>query len=308
MPKPKPRKSKPSISIVGAGRLGQALALALRSSGYPILALVARRQQKAEKAVTALGMRRVPMALGTSRLADLPLADLTIIATPDDVIDETAQRLASLRRGPGRTILHTSGALSSAVLAPLAEAGFQTGSIHPLVSVSDSVSGAAALRGSYFCVEGTNKARRLAQSLVRDLGGNSFTIKPESKALYHAAAVMSSPHLTVLFDLAVEMLAACGLNRRDAQRVLLPLLESTTNNLKTSTPQQALTGTYARGDIATVRKHLRAISDANMAQALEIYKLLGLRSLEIAKANRVDSEVLEQIRRLLRPKRQRREM
>ena len=299
MPKPRPRKPKPSVAIIGAGRLGQALALALQSSGYPVIALVARRLQKAEKAAALLGKtlrtKSMPLALATSRLSELPPADLTIIATPDDAIEETARRLASFQRGRGqRTILHTSGALSSAVLAPLAEVGFQTGSIHPLVSVSDAASGATALRGAYFCLEGTSKARKLASTIVSDLGGHSFTIKPERKALYHAAAVMASPQVTVLFDLAVEMLAACGLGRRDAQRVLLPLLDSTVNNLKTSTPQQALTGTFARGDLATVRKHLRAITDADVAQALEIYKLLGLRALQLAAKNglRPEREVI----------------
>jgi predicted short-subunit dehydrogenase-like oxidoreductase (DUF2520 family) len=303
MPKPKPRKPKPSVSIIGAGRLGQALALALRSAGYPVIALVARRRQKAEKAVALLGTplrTPPPLALATNRLGDLPLAALTIIATPDDAIEETAQRLASFQRGERqRTVLHTSGALSSAVLASLAEVGFQTGSIHPLVSVGEPIAGAAALRGSYFSLEGTSKATRLAETVVKDLGGASFTIKPESKALYHAAAVMASPHVTVLFDLAISMLAACGLDRRDAQKVLLPLLESTVNNLKTSTPQQALTGTFARGDIATVRKHLQALSKLDVAQALEIYKLLGFRALQLAEKNGLDPQLLRNIRKLL---------
>jgi predicted short-subunit dehydrogenase-like oxidoreductase (DUF2520 family) len=300
MPKTKSRKPKPSVSIIGAGRLGRALAIALQSSGYPILALVARHRQKAEKASALLGATPAALALGTNRLADLPPTVLTIIATPDDVIEETARRLAALRKGgQDETVLHTSGALSSTVLAPLAEVGFETGSLHPLVSVSDSVSGAAALGGSYFCIEGTAKARRLAETVVRDLGGKSFTIKPERKALYHAAAVMASPHVTVLFDLATEMLAACGLPRRDAQKVLLPLLESTVNNLTTSTPGQALTGTFARGDIATVRKHLNAITDSEVAQAVEVYKLLGLRALQLAEKNRLAPQLLDQIRKLL---------
>ncbi len=300
MPNPKSRKPKPSVSIIGAGRLGQALALALRSSGYPILALVARRRQKAEKASALLGAKPAPTALGTNHLADLPPTALTIIATPDDVIEETARRLATVRSGrPNGTVLHTSGALSSAVLTPLAEVGLQTGSIHPLVSVSDSVSGAAAFRGRYFCIEGTSRARKLAETVVRDLGARSFTIKPESKALYHAAAVMASPHVTVLFDLATEMLAACGLGRRDAQKVLLPLLESTIDNLRTSTPGQALTGTFARGDIATVRKHLSAITDSDVAQAVEVYKLLGLRALQLAEKNGLNREGVRMIRSLL---------
>jgi predicted short-subunit dehydrogenase-like oxidoreductase (DUF2520 family) len=300
MPKPRPRKPKPSVSIIGAGRLGQALALALQSAGYPVVALVAQRRQKAEKAAALMTNKPMPIALATDRLAELPSADLTIIATPDDAIEETARRLASFQQGRGqKTILHTSGALSSAVLAPLAEVGFQTGSIHPLVSVSDAASGATALRGAYFCLEGNSKARKLAGTIVADLGGHSFTVKPESKALYHAAAVMASPQVTVLFDLAVEMLAACGLGRRDAQRVLLPLLESTVNNLKTAIPQRALTGTFARGDLATVRKHLSAMADADVAHALEVYKLLGLRALQLAAKNGLDGERAKMIRELL---------
>jgi predicted short-subunit dehydrogenase-like oxidoreductase (DUF2520 family) len=156
------------------------------------------------------------------------------------------------------------------------------------------------LRGAFFCLEGTRKAKLVAESIVRDLGGRSFTIKTENKVLYHAAAVMASPHLVALFDVATEMLAACGLSRRDAQKVLLPLLESTVNNLKSSNSQQALTGTFARGDVATVRKHLGALSEKQIAQALEVYKLLGLRSLQLAEKNRLDPALLKQIRKLLK--------
>jgi predicted short-subunit dehydrogenase-like oxidoreductase (DUF2520 family) len=171
--------------------------------------------------------------------------------------------------------------------------------MHPLVSISDPVSGAAALRGGYYCLEGTRKAKLLASAIVHDLSGSSFQIKPEDKALYHAAAVMASPHIVALFDLAVEMLAACGLNRANAQKVLLPLIESTVNNLKTSSPRRALTGTFARGDIATVRKHLNALSGKEIPQALEVYKLLGLHSVELGNKNGLDRRVLDEIRKLL---------
>lgn len=296
------QKPKPTVSIIGAGRLGQALALALHSSGYPILALVAPRRQKAEKAAALLrAAKPPPQGLAARELKELPPTDLIFIATPDDAIAETARILSGFSRGhqPG-TVLHTSGALSSEALAPLAAAGFQTGSMHPLVSISDPASGAEALRGAFYCLEGSRKAKLTAQRIVRDLGGHSFTIKPENKALYHAAAVMASPHLVALFDLATEMLAACGLGKRNAQKVLLPLLESTINNLKASEPRKALTGTFARGDVATVRRHLQALSPSQLAEALEVYKLLGLHSLQLAKQNRLDPQLLDQIRKLLR--------
>ncbi|HEV7799104.1 MAG TPA: Rossmann-like and DUF2520 domain-containing protein [Pyrinomonadaceae bacterium] len=299
MPKPTP---KPTVSIIGAGRLGQALAIALQSSGYSILALVARRRQKAEKAAALLAKTKPrPLALAANQLTELPETDLIIISTPDDAIEETARRLASFHRGNRRrTVLHASGALSSEVLAPLAKVKFQTGSMHPLVSTSDPISGAAALRGAYYCLEGTRKARLVAASIIDDLGGSSFEIKPENKALYHAAAVMASPHLVALFDLAVEMLASCGLERAKAQKVLLPLLESTVNNLKTSSPHKALTGTFARGDIATVRKHLDVLSGKDIAQASEVYKLLGLRSLQLAKNAGLDPKLIIKITALLK--------
>jgi predicted short-subunit dehydrogenase-like oxidoreductase (DUF2520 family) len=298
-------KQKPSVVIIGAGRLGQALALALQSCGYPIIALVARRRQKAEKAATLLHKRLnktklPPLAFAADQLAKLPQTDLVLISTPDDAIATTAHTLSGLLLAPKQTtILHTSGALSSGVLAPLAEKAFETGSIHPLVSVSDPVSGAAALHGAFFCLEGNRKAKLVAQAIVSDLGGNSFSLKPEHKALYHAAAVMAAPHVTALVDLAIETLAACGLSKSKAQQVFVPLLESIVNNLKTSSPQQALTGTFARGDIATVRRHLDSLSGKQFAEALEVYKLLGLHSLRMMEKNGLDSKRAQQLRNLL---------
>jgi predicted short-subunit dehydrogenase-like oxidoreductase (DUF2520 family) len=301
MPKAMTQKRKPSVAVIGSGRLGQALAIALESSAYPVVALVARRRQKAEKAAALFGKAKSqPRALAANQLGELPETDLILIATPDDAIQETAERLASLWSGQWRkTVLHTSGALSSEILSPLAQKQFQTGSIHPLVSVSESTAGAEALRGAFYCLEGTRKAKLLGESIVRDLGGTSFTVKPKSKALYHAAAVLVSPHLTALFDLATEVLAACGLTKSKAQEVFMPLLESTVNNLKVSTSRQALTGTFARGDVATVRRHLEALSGNEFAAALEVYKLLGLHSLQLAERNGLDPQLLKQIRKLL---------
>jgi len=303
-------KPKPSVAVIGAGRLGQAFAIALQSSGYSVVALVARSRPKAEKAAalikkssaqSANKTRPKSLVFGANQLGELPETDLVLITTPDDAILETAQRLSSLWNGRKRsTVLHTSGALSSEALAPLTEKGFQTGSIHPLISVSEPVSGAAALHGAFFCIEGTAKAKSVADAIVRGLGGHCFTVKPESKALYHAAAVMTAPHLTALVDLAAEMLSACGLSKAKAQKVFMPLLESTVNNLKSANPQQALTGTFARGDIATVRRHLKALSGKELAEARAVYKLLGLHSLQLAEKNGLDAKLLNEIRKLLR--------
>lgn len=294
----------PSVSIVGPGRLGLALAIALRSLGYPILAFVARHPAEARKAVRAFNKSGTPaQALGWDQLAQLPATDLILITTPDDAIAEAAQRLAAGEFGRTRlrTVLHTSGALASDVLSPLVKSGFHTGSLHPLVSVSEPGAGAKALRGAFYCLEGDKTALRVARLIVDDLKGKSFSVQPENKALYHAAAVMASPHLVALFDLATEMLAACGVSKRSARQILLPLVESTTNNLMATNPEQALTGTFARGDVATVRRHLAALSRKELAEALEVYRLLGLRSVQLAKKNGLEPQAISRLRKLLEP-------
>jgi predicted short-subunit dehydrogenase-like oxidoreductase (DUF2520 family) len=300
MPKP-----KPTISIIGAGRLGNALAIALTSNGYAVVALAARRAAHARKAISLSGLPSQTLALGAEQLEQLPPSDLVLITTPDDVIEEIARNFAQLRRTARHrgTFLHTSGALSSAVLAPLAGRGFHTGSLHPLVSVSEPGAGAEALHGAFYCVEGDSVAVRFANSIVHDLNGTAFTIKPESKALYHAAAVMASPHLVALFDLATEMLVVCGIQPKRVREILLPLVESTLRNLKTTDPKRALTGTFARGDLATVARHLKAMRLERLAEANDVYRLLGKHSLELAEKNGLKPELAEQIRKLLEPTR-----
>lgn len=195
-------------------------------------------------------------------------------------------------------MLHTSGALSSTVLSPLAEKGIETGSLHPLVSISDPNSG-SNLRGAFFCVEGSRAARRIARQIVRDLGGHSFSIKPQKKPLYHAAAVMASGHVTALFDVAIEVLADCGLSRRRAREVLLPLLKSAVTNLAGMEPELALTGTFARGDVATVERHLVALENQASPLALATYILLGRRSLALANQVKLTTATVNQISALL---------
>ncbi|MFN2516857.1 MAG: Rossmann-like and DUF2520 domain-containing protein [Pyrinomonadaceae bacterium] len=307
MPQPKStvksRKiARPSVSIVGSGRLGQALALALHSSGYPILALVARRAGHARKAAALINkMEKPALALSSDELNRLPASDVLLITTPDDAIKSTAESLAiSQRRARrGQTVLHTSGALASDVLGSLAKAGFYTGSLHPLVAINEPVAGAKALRGAFYCLEGDNAALVVARLIVADLKGTSFSILPDNKALYHAAAVMASGHLVALFDLATDLLASCGIRQRSARRILMPLVESTVNNLKVSDPDRALTGTFARGDLATVQRHLNALSKKQLGEALEVYRLLGLRSIRLADNAGLEPHVFKQIRRAL---------
>src|SRR5262249_36332575 len=153
---------KPEVSIIGAGRLGTALAIALAGEGYSIGSLVARRRDSARRAAALLDASTRVLAL--KELVDRP-AELLLIATPDDQIPLVAAALARLNweTDGTPTALHTSGALSAEQLAPLARKGWSTGSVHPLVSVSEPNVGAHLLREAFWCVEGDRRAVRLAR-------------------------------------------------------------------------------------------------------------------------------------------------
>ena len=294
-----------SVAVVGAGRLGTALARALAAAGYDIRAVITRRLSRARRAAKLI--EGEPLALSAAQLERIPPVNLLILATPDDALAEVAARLAASFKkehaGSGGTravALHVSGALGSEVLSPLRAKGFATGSLHPLVAVSDARAGAQALREAFYCVEGDAVALRLARRIVRDLAGRSFTVESGKKALYHAAAVMTSGHTVALFDTAARLLARCGLTEKHAREVLLPLLRSTLENLSERTPARALTGTFARADIKTVRTHLAALTTEKEADALAAYVLLGRHSLRLAEENGADSAALKEIAEALK--------
>lgn len=292
--------------------MGTALGVALRRAGYRIEVVVTRTPATARRAAKLIGGGAEALAERKRRNATAATfhrpveSDLLLISTPDDALEAVAAGLAgTIRRArtkPFKTqrfALHTSGAVSSEVLAPLRAVGFSVGSLHPLVSVADAANERNCFRGAHFCVEGDRAATRLARSLTKDLGGHSFTISSEVKPLYHAAATVSSGHVTALFDLAIEMLEECGLTKRRARQILVPLLTSAAANLGAKSPREVLTGPFARGDVATVEKHLAALQTLKMKDAIGLYSALGLRAARLAETKKRNRRSLIDIKKIL---------
>lgn len=281
-----------SVSLIGIGRLGGALALALAAKGYRVETLIFRNEAKAE--VIAGRIVPSPEMLPFEGLSQIT-SDIIIITTQDSEIGEVSSKLASnLQHRP--FVFHTSGSLSSDALSGLAAVGCKTGSIHPLVSISDAVLGAERFAGSYFCVEGDTEAIDLAEEIVESLGGIPFSVETKYKALYHAAAVTACGHLVALIDVAIEMMSKCGLEKEQAKKVLLPLIKSTVENLEIQNPAEALTGTFARADVETFQRHLASLKENVSGDATQIYLELGLRSLELAERQGADAEEVRKLR------------
>jgi predicted short-subunit dehydrogenase-like oxidoreductase (DUF2520 family) len=279
------------ISIIGTGRLGGALAIALAKSGHTIENLVARKIENARTIAEFIEPR--PEILSPAELSKIS-SETILITTQDFEIENAGSQLAEkLEYQP--FVFHTSGSLSSDVLHILKKADCKIGSIHPLVSISDSIRGAENFKSVYFCVEGDEEGVKIAQKIVADLKGKSFRIATEYKPLYHAAAVTASGHLTALIDVAIEMFSKCGISDTEAQEIFLPLIKSTVENLQTQTTDEALTGTFARADVAGFENHLKILRENVSEEALEVYLQLGLRSAHLAERQGANREKIREI-------------
>ncbi len=281
------------VSIIGIGRVGGALALALPNKDYLVENLVFRSDhESAVKISKTLGSNTNAGSIDEIQKIE---SDIVFITTRDSEIGDVADKVAQIVVGLP-CVFHTSGALSSTILKVLAQTGCKTGSIHPLVSVSNAETGPERFKGSYFCVEGVDEAITEANKLVTSLGGIPFTIDTQFKTLYHAAAVTACGHLVALFDTAVEMMTKCGLSSEDSKTILLPLVKSTVQNLGEQSTSAALTGTFARADIETFVRHLNALNTYVSDDLLETYLLLGERSLELAAKEGVNPDRIDSLR------------
>jgi predicted short-subunit dehydrogenase-like oxidoreductase (DUF2520 family) len=286
------------IVIIGTGRMGLALGAALRASGIvERLIFHGRAHEPPPHPVFDAGPAGEEPA--EYRVGGVPLPAATtvlLLAVPDDALAEVVWGTARLGSAPaGCVALHLSGSLSTDVLAPLHEAGYAVGSLHPLQTAADPRSGAARLSGSWFAVAGEPAAMRRAMTLVDALGGTALVVPPALRPVYHAAAVFASNYLVVLAAVAARVMAHTGVGEADGLAALVPLMRGTLDNIERLGPADALTGPIARGDADTVRLHLRRLSPADRP----LYCALGLEALGLARARGLDERRAHAIESLL---------
>lgn len=268
---------KPSIAIVGAGKVGSALAILLQREGYPVVAVNSRTLASAEKLAAQLHCPVLDNRGAAAR------AELVFITTPDrEIAPVSALIAAGGGYRPGQVVAHTSGAHAAAELIGAREAGALAVSIHPLQSFAQVSAAMENLPGSYFALEGDEGAMPLAQQLVQDLRGKSFTISAEDKPLYHAAACIASNYLVTLMHFATGLYARFGLGPQEAFEALYPLVRGTVANISQVGPSEALTGPVARGDGTTIAGHMEALGQQN-SQWYELYNLLGQYTVNVAR-------------------------
>lgn len=279
------------VWVVGPGRLGLAMAGLLASTNAVAKLTVTGRSPspprhplfESSRAVYSSHLR---VTLGTPTLV--------IIAVPDSEIGNTATALAGRNLAPV-PVLHTSGVLNSSVLAPLAARGYPTGSLHPMVAVSDPIQGSGSLSGAWFGIEGSSAAMDAAERIVALVKGHPLHVDASGKPGYHTAAVFASNYVVVLLDLAERLMMEAGVDRRSARGALTSLALGAVENVSSSGPAEALTGPVSRGDQATIATHLRGLS----LDLRPLYSELARRALDLATRQGLDAERARSLSRTL---------
>ncbi|MBT3672879.1 MAG: DUF2520 domain-containing protein [Porticoccaceae bacterium] len=287
-----------SLSCIGAGRTGSSLCNLL-TKHVTIKQIINRSAASAEYAVNFIGAGD-PIALNDAGYHKFQPADLWMISTPDDHIEEAVQLLIdSDVLQADNIVFHCSGAIGSNVLSRLNAMGVHVGSIHPIHSFANPQNSIANLKGVPFAIEGDADAIDLLNHLCIAIGGQPFAINSDSKSLYHAATVMACNNLVSLLEISMGMLVQAGVDVKNSGNPLDLLIKQTVTNYLSSGGQKALTGPVARGDVDTVASHLLALQSSPDGWQ-DAYRGLSKMAVEIsAKQGQASTEQLQDILQLL---------
>jgi predicted short-subunit dehydrogenase-like oxidoreductase (DUF2520 family) len=272
------------VGLIGPGRAGVGLALALAQAGYPVR-LHGRRKKKVPAPLTlSVGDGAAPPWIAE--------AGVVILAVRDDGIRPLAETLAAARAiTPDHVVLHLSGVQGQEALGPLVTSRAALGSLHPLQTIVEPERTPARLKGAWAAVEGMPRAVEAAERLAQDVGMRPFRIATKAKAIYHAGAVFASNYLVVVEAMAQRLLRHAGLTDADAWAALRPLVEGTLENLSRAEPKDALTGPVARGDTATIVRHIASLT----LDDGKLYRALGRAALELAQKRGMDETTAERV-------------
>jgi predicted short-subunit dehydrogenase-like oxidoreductase (DUF2520 family) len=273
------RPARLGVGVVSAGRVGAVLGAAWAAAGHHVIGA---------SAVSRESVRRAEVLL-----PDVPLlppdevatgADLVLLAVPDDVLPGLVTGLAAADCfRPGQIVVHTSGATGVAPLAPATERGVLPLALHPAMTFTGRSEDVARLAGCCVGVTaalGDEAAWSVGEALAVELGAEPVRIPEAVRPLYHAALAHGANHLVTLVRDCVDLLERAGVT--PAERLVAPLLSAALDNALRH-GDRALTGPVARGDVDTVRTHLRVLTDTDPELA-GTYRVLAARTVRRAEA------------------------
>ena len=272
------------IGIIGAGKVGTALAIIFTRNGFNVL-IASKHRGSANEAA------RISRAKSTEIL-DAAKADIVVLSVPDMEIVNAAKTIQPVVH-KNQVVLHLSGSLPYDIIQFL---NSHTGSLHPLKSFADPIDSAKTIKNTLFTFDGDNAAFDTLLPIIKKIGCKLVRINSADKPLYHLAAVLTSNYTVTLFDISEHILRHIGFSKGEAKEALMSLLKGVIYNIETKDAEGALTGPILRGDSNTVKLHIQNITDENIKT---IYKSLAFATLKIAEREGLSKDKIKKIREVL---------
>ena len=277
------------ITVVGAGALGQALALGIHRSGRTIECIVSRSQSRGGSLAEQVNAELRPSCQGINSPA-------VILCVPDDVITSVACQLDSQ---PGALVAHCAGSRGLEVLASCTKRNVHAGSLHPVMVLARGGRGPEAMEGATAAIEGDEVSEPWLQQLACDLGMHPVAIPPERRALYHLSAALVGGLMTGLLAASADLWKLLELDRSTAVDALAPMVREAGLNFQKLGVPGVVMGPAARGDIGTIRKHLKEL-ESHAPHLLPLYRELALLSIPYAtERDQLEPVSADEVRRVL---------
>ena len=184
--------------------------------------------------------------------------DAVFVAVPDNVIAEVSRQLAALLP-PTLRVLHTSGATP---LGQLDSYFRHRGVLWPIRSLrrGEAVGTWRDLPLVTFASDAVT--RDWLTSLANSLSDTVAYLDDRQRAQLHLAAVFSNNFVTALYEVAYQLCSAHAV----PFELLLPIIRHTAAQQDGQPPRDRQTGAAARGDTATMHRHLQLLTDPRYRQ------------------------------------------
>ena len=227
--------------IIGSGNVATVLGEIIIAAGHPLLQIVARDEARAAALARGLG------CAWTTRYADIETAaDLYIVALSDSALEELGRQL----RLRDRLVVHTAGAASANVLAPVSA---RTGVLYPLQSLRAAIRPFPPIP---LLVDTTrSEDLPLLEAFARTLSGQVRQADDATRLKLHLVATVVNNFTNYLYTLAAGY---CKQEDLDFS-LLLPLIRETADRLDRYAPGDVQTGPAVRGDQPTIDRHMKLL-------------------------------------------------
>ena len=244
------------FTLLGMGKVGSAFVYELSMAGSEPLCVV-DRQFRNKSGIRKFFKSTEFLPVITQQYIDS--SDFILISVQDREIIPLLRQWRKLKLNfSGKVLMHTSGLLTSEVFEVLRVDNANCGSIHPVQTFSYiSNRNEGLLSGIYFGLEGGEKFLNLAKKIIRALHSKFVIVRKKDKILYHTACSIASNFLVTNLSVAEMLMSKCV--QFNGLKVLSPIISQTLKNILKSSPEQALTGPVARGEIAVVKKQIKEI-------------------------------------------------